>query len=60
MILTVLKIEPAVTKSFAEVAPQLRNDLALERAKTQVQDSTTRSRTNAPAAASLDRSGDRS
>ena len=38
VILTVLKIEPAVTKSFAEVAPQLRNDLALERAKTQVAD----------------------
>ncbi|HEY1979925.1 MAG TPA: peptidyl-prolyl cis-trans isomerase, partial [Xanthobacteraceae bacterium] len=36
VILTVLKIEPAVTQSFAEVAPQLRNDLALERAKTQV------------------------
>jgi peptidyl-prolyl cis-trans isomerase D len=38
VILTVLKIEPAETKSFAEVAPQLRNDLALERAKTQVAD----------------------
>jgi peptidyl-prolyl cis-trans isomerase D len=38
VILTVLKIDPAVTKSFAEVAPQLRNDLALERAKTQVAD----------------------
>jgi peptidyl-prolyl cis-trans isomerase D len=36
VILTVLKIEPGVTQSFAEVAPQLRNDLALERAKTQV------------------------
>jgi peptidyl-prolyl cis-trans isomerase D len=36
VILTVLKIEPAVTQSFAEVAPQLRNDLALDRAKTQV------------------------
>jgi len=38
VILTVLKIEPTETKSFAEVAPQLRNDLALERAKTQVAD----------------------
>jgi peptidyl-prolyl cis-trans isomerase D len=38
VILTVLKIEPAVTKTLAEVAPQLRSDLALERAKTQVAD----------------------
>jgi len=38
VLVTVLKIEPAVTKSLAEAAPQLRNDIALERAKTQVQD----------------------
>ncbi len=38
ILVTVLKIEPEVTKSFAEVAAQLRNDIALERAKTQVQD----------------------
>jgi peptidyl-prolyl cis-trans isomerase D len=38
VVVTVLKIEPEVTKSLAEVAPQLRNDIALERAKSQVQD----------------------
>ena len=38
VIVTVLKIEPEVVRSLAEVAPQLRNDIALERAKTQVQD----------------------
>lgn len=37
-IVTVLKIQPEVTKSLAEVAAQWRNDIALERAKTQVQD----------------------
>ncbi len=36
VLVTVLKIEPAVTKSLAEIAPLLRNDMALERAKTQV------------------------
>jgi peptidyl-prolyl cis-trans isomerase D len=35
-LVTVLKIEPATTKTLAEVAPQLRADLALERAKPQV------------------------
>ena len=38
VIVTVLKIVPEVTKTLAEVTPQLRNDIALERAKTQVQD----------------------
>jgi peptidyl-prolyl cis-trans isomerase D len=38
VIVSVLKIEPAVTKSLAEVTPQLRDNIALERAKTQVQD----------------------
>ncbi len=38
VIVTVLKIEPEVTKSLAMVAPFIRNDLALERAKTKVQD----------------------
>jgi peptidyl-prolyl cis-trans isomerase D len=38
VLVTVLKIEPAITKSFGDVAAQLRNDLALERAKKQVQD----------------------
>jgi peptidyl-prolyl cis-trans isomerase D len=38
VLVTVLKIEPAVSKTLAEVAPQLRNDIALERAKTQVGD----------------------
>ncbi len=37
-LVTALKIEPAETKSLAEVTPQLRKDLALERAKTQVGD----------------------
>ena len=37
-LVTVLKIEPAVTKSLADVAPQLRNQIALDRAKAQVQD----------------------
>lgn len=37
-LVNVLKILPAETKSLAEVTPQLRNDLALERAKTQVGD----------------------
>jgi peptidyl-prolyl cis-trans isomerase D len=38
VIVTVLKIEPSVTKSLADAAPQLRNDIALARAKAQVQD----------------------
>ncbi len=37
-LVTVLKIEPAETKSLADVTPELRKDLALERAKTQVGD----------------------
>ena len=37
VIVTVLKIEPEQTKSLAEVAPQIRNDIAAERAKSQVQ-----------------------
>jgi peptidyl-prolyl cis-trans isomerase D len=38
-LVTVLKIDPAETKSLADVTPELRKDLALERAKTQVGDS---------------------
>ena len=38
VLVTVLKIEPAVTKSLDEAAPQLRKDIALERARSQVQD----------------------
>jgi peptidyl-prolyl cis-trans isomerase D len=38
VIVTVLKIEPQQTKSLAVVAPFIRNDLAVERAKTEVQD----------------------
>jgi len=38
VLVTVLKTEPAATKPFAEVSGQLRNEIALERAKTQVQD----------------------
>jgi peptidyl-prolyl cis-trans isomerase D len=38
VLVTVLKIEPETTKSFAEVSGQLRNDIALDRSKTQVQD----------------------
>ena len=38
VIVTVLKIEPQETKPLAVVAPFIRNDLALERAKTEVQD----------------------
>jgi peptidyl-prolyl cis-trans isomerase D len=38
ILVTVLKTEPAATKPFAEVAGQLRNEIALERAKAQVQD----------------------
>jgi peptidyl-prolyl cis-trans isomerase D len=34
----VLKIEPEVTKTLAEVSADIRNDIALDRAKTQVQD----------------------
>jgi peptidyl-prolyl cis-trans isomerase D len=37
-IVTVLNIEPEVQKSFAEVAPQLRKDIAVERAKSKVND----------------------
>ncbi|HKM87286.1 MAG TPA: SurA N-terminal domain-containing protein, partial [Xanthobacteraceae bacterium] len=33
VIVKVLKIEPEATKSFADVAPQIRNDIATERAK---------------------------
>jgi len=35
---TVLQIVPEDAKTLADVAPQIRSDLALERAKTQVQD----------------------
>jgi peptidyl-prolyl cis-trans isomerase D len=35
---TVLQIEPSTTKTLAEVTPQLRGDIALDRAKKQVQD----------------------
>jgi peptidyl-prolyl cis-trans isomerase D len=38
VLVTVLQIEPAETKALAVVAPFIRNDIALERAKTQVQD----------------------
>ncbi len=38
VIVTVLQIEPAQTKPLAVVAPFIRNDIALDRAKTQVQD----------------------
>ncbi len=38
VLVTVLAIDPEVTKSLADVTSQLRNDLALERAKPQVQD----------------------
>ena len=37
VIVTVLKIEPEVTKSLAEVTPQIRSDIAAERAKAEVQ-----------------------
>jgi peptidyl-prolyl cis-trans isomerase D len=38
VLVTALKITPAVTQSLAEVTPQLRNEIALERAKSQLQD----------------------
>jgi peptidyl-prolyl cis-trans isomerase D len=38
VLLTVLKIEPQVVQSLADATPQLRNDIALDRAKTQVAD----------------------
>jgi peptidyl-prolyl cis-trans isomerase D len=37
VIVTVLKIDPEETKSLADVAPQVRTDLAMERAKAEVQ-----------------------
>jgi peptidyl-prolyl cis-trans isomerase D len=37
VILTVLKIEPEQAKSLADVAPQIRSDIANERAKAEVQ-----------------------
>jgi peptidyl-prolyl cis-trans isomerase D len=38
VIVTVLQIDPGETKPLSVVAPFIRNDVALERAKTQVQD----------------------
>ena len=38
VLVTVLKIEPEVVKSLAVVAPFIHNDIALERARTKVQD----------------------
>jgi len=38
VLVTVLKIEPSVTKTLAEATPELRNQIALDRAKKQVQD----------------------
>jgi peptidyl-prolyl cis-trans isomerase D len=37
-LVTVLKIEPEIVQSFADVAAKLRSDLALERVKSQIQD----------------------
>jgi peptidyl-prolyl cis-trans isomerase D len=37
VLVTVLQIVPETTRSLAEATPQLRSDIALERAKTQVQ-----------------------
>ena len=37
VITAVLKIEPQAAKSFADVAPQIRSDIAAERAKAEVQ-----------------------
>ena len=38
VLVTVLKIEPTTTKSLADATPQLRNQIALDRAKREVQD----------------------
>ncbi len=38
VVVTVLKIEPTTTKSLADATPQLRNQIALDRAKKQIQD----------------------
>ena len=38
VLVSVLKIEPSTTKSLAEATPQLRNQIALDRAKKQLQD----------------------
>jgi len=38
VLVTVLKIEPTTTKSLAEATPQLRSQIALDRAKKQIQD----------------------
>jgi len=38
VLVTVLKVEPETAVSFADAAPKLRNDLALERTRAQVQD----------------------
>jgi len=38
VIVTALKIEPEVTKTLADVTPQLRNAITLDRAKSQVRD----------------------
>ena len=38
VIVTVPKVEPAAVKSFAEVTPQIRSDIAAERAKAEVRD----------------------
>ena len=38
ILVTVTKIQPEEDKSLAEVGPQIRNDLAQQRAKTEVQD----------------------
>jgi len=38
VLVTALKIEPSTTKSLAEATPQLRSQIALDRAKKQVQD----------------------
>jgi len=37
VIVTVTKIEPEVAKSLAEVTPQIRNDIATERSKAEIQ-----------------------
>jgi peptidyl-prolyl cis-trans isomerase D len=37
-LVTVLKIEPEIVRSFADAAPKLRSDLALERVKSQIQE----------------------
>ena len=56
VLVRVTHVEPESVKPFEEVAAEMRREIAVERAKNAIDESTTKSRTSAPAARPLPRS----